>query len=279
MNKKDNKMKKLIDLFTYQPIDLNNKSVKNLLPYSLNSLLPNKKKAAFTLAEVLITLGIIGVVAALTIPSLINYFKVKQLEVQFKKADSIITQALKKTADEAGYDSISDFNIPGRKVTSENYAQLQKQVEELNEIWLRQFTSITPVSNTLISRKNLKCTGLVGTTVMFPNCWISMGPSYQLQDGLTVTGLAAQNGGANHPGLITFMFDTNGPFNGPNRWGYDIFRVYSDLNYDKSLCNPTIQNSGNQFGCYYWAKNNINPKDKSTPYWNILYKPLSYWQK
>ena len=34
----------------------------------------NYKKNAFTLAEVLITLGIIGVVAAMTIPSLIAYY-------------------------------------------------------------------------------------------------------------------------------------------------------------------------------------------------------------
>lgn len=40
---------------------------------------------AFTLAEVLITLGIIGVVAAMTLPSVINSTKNKQLEASFKK--------------------------------------------------------------------------------------------------------------------------------------------------------------------------------------------------
>lgn len=34
------------------------------------------RKAAFTLAEVLITLGIIGVVAALTLPSLVANYKI-----------------------------------------------------------------------------------------------------------------------------------------------------------------------------------------------------------
>lgn len=52
----------------------------------------------FTLAEVLITLGIIGVVAAMTIHSLINTYRAKELETRFKKADSIIQQALRKTA-------------------------------------------------------------------------------------------------------------------------------------------------------------------------------------
>ena len=38
------------------------------------------KKLAFTLAEVLITLGIIGVVAAITIPNLISTYRKKQIE-------------------------------------------------------------------------------------------------------------------------------------------------------------------------------------------------------
>ena len=44
----------------------------------------NNKKFAFTLAEVLITLGIIGVVAAMTMPSLIANYKKKQAVTQLK---------------------------------------------------------------------------------------------------------------------------------------------------------------------------------------------------
>lgn len=39
-------------------------------------------KAGFTLAEVLITLGIIGIVAAITIPTLIHAYKVKVVETR-----------------------------------------------------------------------------------------------------------------------------------------------------------------------------------------------------
>lgn len=49
---------------------------------------------AFTLAEVLITLGIIGVVAALTLPALITNNRNKQLENGLKKEYSILLQAL-----------------------------------------------------------------------------------------------------------------------------------------------------------------------------------------
>ena len=53
-----------------------------------------KHKAAFTLAEVLITLGIIGIVAALTIPQLIAKHRAKELETGLKKSASVIQQAL-----------------------------------------------------------------------------------------------------------------------------------------------------------------------------------------
>ena len=51
------------------------------------------KKSAFTLAEVLITLGIIGVVAAITLPSLIQRNVEKQRVAQLKKAYSELSQA------------------------------------------------------------------------------------------------------------------------------------------------------------------------------------------
>ena len=236
----------------------------------------------FTLAEVLITLSIIGVVAAMTIPMLINHYNTKELEIRFKEADSILQQALKKTANEAGYDSISDLTIQGRTVTDTNLAELKKEVSEtLNPIWLQQFTTITPLNWGSIYWSGKKCHGMTGSVFhMFEQCWFSYGDNkaYQLQNGLTITGLSAQYGGVNHPGQVYFLFDTNGPYKGPNRWGHDIFLYYSIPNYN-TMCNPTIKNSGNQTGCYYWAKKNQNPKDSSTPYWNALYKPLSYWQK
>jgi prepilin-type N-terminal cleavage/methylation domain-containing protein len=48
---------------------------------------------AFTLAEVLITLGIIGIVAAITIPTLMNNIQDQQYKVAYKKAFSIANQA------------------------------------------------------------------------------------------------------------------------------------------------------------------------------------------
>lgn len=52
-----------------------------------------KKRSGFTLAEVLITLGIIGVVAAMTIPTLISNTNGAKFRSQFKKTLSTLNQA------------------------------------------------------------------------------------------------------------------------------------------------------------------------------------------
>ena len=52
------------------------------------------KRFGFTLAEVLITLGIIGVVAAMTMPTLMNATNGAQYKTAYKKALSVISQAV-----------------------------------------------------------------------------------------------------------------------------------------------------------------------------------------
>lgn len=52
-----------------------------------------KEYNAFTLAEVLITLGIIGIVAAMTLPTLVAKYKDRELAARAKKAVSVIQQA------------------------------------------------------------------------------------------------------------------------------------------------------------------------------------------
>lgn len=66
------------------------------------------RKGAFTLAEVLITLGIIGVVAALTLPSLIQKYQEQVLENQLKKMYSTISQGIQKAMADDGVYRFSD---------------------------------------------------------------------------------------------------------------------------------------------------------------------------
>lgn len=53
------------------------------------------RKLAFTLAEVLITLGIIGIIAALTLPALIQKQQERETIVRLKKFYSVISEAVK----------------------------------------------------------------------------------------------------------------------------------------------------------------------------------------
>ena len=57
---------------------------------------------AFTLAEVLITLGIIGVVTAMTMPSLMQNYKRQQATARIKKFVSVINQALISAENDLG---------------------------------------------------------------------------------------------------------------------------------------------------------------------------------
>ena len=64
---------------------------------------------AFTLAEVLITLGVIGVVAAVTMPTLIKNYQKKQTVVQLKKAYSELSQAISLAQKDNGMMEDWDF--------------------------------------------------------------------------------------------------------------------------------------------------------------------------
>ena len=68
-----------------------------------------KKKAAFTLAEVLITLGIIGIIAAMTLPMLIASYKKQEVEVRLKKFYSTFSNALLLSVAENGEMEYWDF--------------------------------------------------------------------------------------------------------------------------------------------------------------------------
>ena len=72
-------------------------------------------KAAFTMAEVLITLGIIGIVAAMTLPTIINRIQEKVLEARFRKVYNILNVACEKTVADLGYVPSCYSWIPGER--------------------------------------------------------------------------------------------------------------------------------------------------------------------
>jgi prepilin-type N-terminal cleavage/methylation domain-containing protein len=102
---------------------------KNLFTYSLSHLFTSKnKKAAFTLAEVLITLGIIGVVAAITLPVVVSNYRKSLIENQLKTTVSIISNAVRLSVVENGEpqtwnignsdnDTFNKYIVPYLKIT------------------------------------------------------------------------------------------------------------------------------------------------------------------
>lgn len=69
------------------------------------------KQKAFTLAEVLITLGIIGVVAAMTIPTLIGKYQEKQFKTAYKKAYSEFSRAFQEALVDQQFTRTSGYNV------------------------------------------------------------------------------------------------------------------------------------------------------------------------
>lgn len=69
---------------------------------SHSSLINLKNKFGFTLAEVLITLGIVGIVAAMTLPQLINKYQERVFISQLKAAYTLLSQSFKQATNDYG---------------------------------------------------------------------------------------------------------------------------------------------------------------------------------
>lgn len=88
----------------------------------------DKKINAFTLPEVLITLAIIGIVAAMTIPTLITNIQDRQFRVKFKQSISIVAQAMKTVYAESDetYTSTGWLQMPVY------FCKLEKRLKVMN---------------------------------------------------------------------------------------------------------------------------------------------------
>ena len=93
------------------------------------------RRVAFTLAEVLITLGIIGVVAALTLPSVIHKYRAEVLRTRFLQANTIVQDGVTqmRAADIDLNEVINNRDLPTiRKYIKGGDCRLPKNLEEAN---------------------------------------------------------------------------------------------------------------------------------------------------
>lgn len=108
------------------------------------------KRPAFTLADVLITLGIIGVVAAMTMPSLIQNYQVKETVSRLKKFTSIMNNTILMAKNDYGEIDSWDFIL---STNDENNNANASTVEGLDNFIKNICYLILNILNTISSTK------------------------------------------------------------------------------------------------------------------------------
>lgn len=140
----------------------------------------------FTLAEVLITLGIIGVVAAMTLPALIQNYQKMVVENQLKVVYSLITNAFKMA--EAEYGTGFDF-LPNTWKDNDEIANVNGYSFEFSqavfEQYMKKHFKITQVYSKSDSLSKFKYNNNIGITG-FPIC-------YKLVNGIGMCFIASGN--------------------------------------------------------------------------------------
>ena len=94
-----------------------------------------KNKIAFTLAEILITLGIIGVVAALTLPTLIKNYQKHETVNRLKETYSILYQAIRMSETENGL--LETWEIPNTSWDNNTYTYGKTFFEQWADEYVR----------------------------------------------------------------------------------------------------------------------------------------------
>lgn len=208
------------------------------------------KFRGFTLAEVLITLGIIGVVAAMTLPALVNRTQGKELETGLQKAYSTIQTALNKM----NYDE-------GQIVNNENYP-----VSKFMPVFKKYFKIAKDCGNTGCEAPGTSDTGMYNHSKNYKtynnkdlqNAYLDDGQAI-ISDGMLIL---IEN---NNAGIFVSV-DVNGIYKKPNRWGHDLF-TFQIMDSGKLLpmgaegtkynstdyCSATSSNRTNGIGCTYRA--------------------------
>lgn len=179
-------------------------------------------KRGFTLAEVLITLVIIGIIASMTIPSVINDQKDKEILARLKKSYSTLSQVMMLSQSFNGLYTgwgLQDNNDDSSRNTFENYIApyLSRTKYCVNEDggWSSEKSKGFDGSN----ESEARTSGVGGNNVSFilaDGTFVSMdiyGESVESVFGVTEN--------LSYP-TLTFAVDINGD-KGPNQIGRDVF--------------------------------------------------------
>ena len=185
------------------------------------NLLPIKVRLGFTLAEVLITLGIIGVVAAITIPALLTNLNNRHTESILREDYSILQQMMTSANDDGAISNFSVDKMNNMKYMREwfetyflPYIKVANVCYDTKGCWIddAKYPNGASVVGTVVT-----ATGCGGTTI-----------SFQLYNGSSIcmddykVALFDVYGIKSDEASLVFYLDTNGNKK-PNQLGKDIF--------------------------------------------------------
>ena len=195
---------------TCNNISLNSKErsiiVQCLRPHS-------PRKLAFTLAEVLITLGIIGVVAAMTLPTLIANYQKQETISKLQKVYTILNQAFKLSEVDNGEFEYWTYNGPEEYFEKywKPYFKIAKMCNTYKEC---DYSSVTPF---------ISLRGIYDNTVTVVEQ--NQRRTFITTDGMVlIISISTGSGTGVDPVIsnLNIFIDINGS-NRPNQYGKDVF--------------------------------------------------------
>ena len=222
----------------------------------------SSRKAAFTMAEVLITLGIIGIVAAMTLPSLINNYKPKELETGFKKNYSAINQAINMYTADTG--EILHADELGTVELKKILLKYMDVLHECGAAW----GSKDCIYNASNQEERSKIYKIYNGKKYIGNFNLFDDGQLVLKDG---TLILIENQGITDK-EVYISFDVNGYRKSPNKYGHDLFTFQlmndgrllpmgaegTDFTNDVTYCSYSSGHDFNGISCAVKAIYDIN---------------------
>ena len=198
----------------------NGEFMKKIFGFTLNACSANiatcirNRKAAFTLAEVLITLGIIGVVAAMTMPVIIANKNKQDTIVKVKKVYSVMSQAhLRAVADYGDY----EYWDIGHQIGASAY---------FNKYYKPYLSVLNTCTGTCGYDANIPWTSPNGSRWNYSVNVANYRQPFFLSDGTFIV-LSVTEGDPNISASSLIFVDINGS-NKPNKLGRDTFVFIRD---------------------------------------------------
>lgn len=214
-----------------------------------------KNEYAFTLAEVLITLGIIGVVAAMSLPALINHKQTKELQVGLEKGYSMLSQVVQMINYGEGQ-TFNHKNYPWKTTADvfDKYLTSAKACEQSCLIYKGNDkdeegnpTGSYNFGNYRTYNKKATVNGAFFDDAQF---LLRNGMTLYIEDSI----------------FLGISIDVNGMYKGPNLWGHDLFTfqvmdngklmpmgIEESYMPSDSHCSPASALKTNGGGCTYKA--------------------------